>query len=241
MLSLIHDLHDPRRESAVRQSASALVEAQNDGKIHLLLACSGSVATIKLPQMIDALAKHANLSIRIILTASAAHFLHGQSAEQPSLSALAKMPHVDAVYQDADEWGPRPWRRGIPILHIELRRWADLLVVAPLSVNTMAMITGGMCSTLLTSVVRAWDATGEIDGRKKRIVVAPAANTAMWKHPLTEKQLRVLEEEWGGDEGWFDVLRPQEKTLACGDTGMGAMRDWKEIVDFIEVRLGLNR
>jgi phosphopantothenoylcysteine decarboxylase len=92
---------------------------------------------------------------------------------------------------------------------------------------------------MLTSVVRAWDATGEIDGERKRIVVAPAANTAMWKHPVTERQLRLLEEEWGGEDGWFDVLRPQEKLLACGDTGIGAMRDWKEVVEFVETRLGL--
>jgi phosphopantothenoylcysteine decarboxylase len=91
--------------------------------------------------------------------------------------------------------------------------------------------------------------------KKKRIIVAPAMNTAMWMHPVTGRHLRVLEEEWGvdrarghdgddeedeaDDEGWFEVLRPVEKTLACGDTGGGAMREWTEIVAVIEERLGL--
>ena len=68
----------------------------------------------------------------------------------------------------------------------------------------------------------------------------PAMNTAMWNHPVTSKQLAVLEQEWGvGNGGWFEVLRPMEKMLACGDTGSGAMRDWKAIVGAIEERLCL--
>lgn len=95
----------------------------------------------------------------------------------------------------------------------------------------------GMADNLLTSVVRAWDTTGEIDGQKKKILVAPAMNTAMWVHPVTGRQMQVLQEEWGD---WVEVLPPQErKSLACGDTGSGAMMEWTEIVRVIEERLGL--
>ena len=67
-------------------------------------------------------------------------------------------------------------------------------------------------------------------------------NTAMWSHPVTAKQLALLEQEWGiGNGGWFEVLRPMEKMLACGDTGSGAMRDWKDIVGVIEERLSLEQ
>ena len=152
-----------------------------------------------------------------------------------------------------------PWKRGSGVLHIELRRWAHMMVVAPLSANTLAKIVGGFADNLLTSVVRAWDTTGEIDpmnlagesetdGRKKRkrILVAPSMNTAMWRHPITKRSIRVLEEEWGVGkngygEGWFEVLSPMEKELACGDVGDGAMRDWKEIVGVIEDRLELGK
>lgn len=73
--------------------------------------------------------------------------------------------------------------------------------------------------------------------------------TAMWLHPITAKQIRVLSEDWGVREaddgtvesGWFEVLRPQEKSLACGDVGDGAMKEWTEIVDIIEARLRLLR
>lgn len=61
-----------------------------------------------------------------------------------------------AVSQDEAEW--REWRAvGDPVLHIELRRWADVLVLAPLSANTLAKVAHGLCDNLLTCVVRAWD------------------------------------------------------------------------------------
>lgn len=138
------------------------------------------------------------------------------------------------------------------------------MVIAPLSADMMARIVGGLADGLLSSVVRAWDTTGLIDPvnspssganttpKKKRIVMAMAMNTAMWRQPVTGRQIRVLEEEWGvptvgkdgtergSEEGWVEVLRPQEKELACGDVGDGAMRDWREIVGVIEERLGLS-
>ncbi|KAI5925151.1 flavoprotein [Camillea tinctor] len=268
-----HDTHHLRRR---QNSLASLTASLHDGKKHLLLAASGSVATIKLPLIVQALtSRHppSTLSIRLLLTPYATRFLAGQSAEQPTVSALHALPGVDGVYADADEWR-EPWKRGDGVLHIELRRWAHLLVIAPLSANTMAKIAGGFADGLLTNVVRAWDAWGELDAdveegegggskEKKRIVVAPAMNTAMWRHPVTAKHLRVLEQEWGVNstissgganenepsgetadagrrtEGWFEVLRPQQKTLVCGDVGDGAMMEWSAIVPIIEDRLGL--
>ncbi|KAI0012516.1 flavoprotein [Xylariaceae sp. FL0662B] len=297
MLQAISPTHDRHHVRTRQNSLASLTASLHDNKTHLLLAASGSVATIKLPLIIEALSKHhqqhdatkKDLSIRVILTPAASRFLAGQSAEQPPASALLDLPGVDAVYGDADEWRAGGWRRGDAILHIELRRWAHLLVVAPLSANQMAGFVGGFADGLLASVVRAWDPWGELDGdgiggggaveegergveevegsggkekgvsgsssgrgrrrrAKKRIIVAPAMNTAMWRHPVTARHLRVLEQEWGvkkngedseGDDGWFEVLRPQQKTLACGDVGDGAMMEWTEIVAVIEDRLGL--
>lgn len=250
----------------------------HDGRSHLLLCASGSVATIKIRNIISALADCHLLSIRLVFTASASHFLAGQSDEQPSLSQVRKLPNVEAIYFDEDEWAER-WKRGGKILHIELRRWADLMVIAPLSANTLAKMAGGWSDNLLLSVVRAWDTSGLIDGirvtrdeqdasgsvdgeeratqvmsteqadgragsvsftGKKVIVVACAMNTAMWNHPVTKKHIDVLEREWGVEHGgWVQTMRPVEKELACGDTGSGAMADWKDIVKTIETRLGL--
>lgn len=212
--------------------ADDVASAINDGKVHLLLAASGSVATIKLPNIISSLKKHPNLSIRVILTKAAAQFLAGQSAEQPTVESLASAPNVDGLYMDEDEWVV-PWVRNSTILHIELRRWSHLLAIVPMSANLLAKVSGGICDNLLTNVVRAWD-IDPLNPRRPMILAAPSMNSMMWVHPLTAKQLGILS-EWE----WFEVLSPQVKTLACGDTGQGGMCDWNEIVAVIEKRLGL--
>lgn len=243
-----HQVRDP-------PEADPFAFDNHDDKIHVLLCASGSVATIKIPNIINALAKHPNVQIRLIFTAAATNFLQGQSGEQPSLEDIEALPNVQGIYFDEDEWR-EPWVRGNKILHIELRRWAHIMVIAPLSANELAKITQGWSDNLLLSVVRAWDTTGLIDPvrripgvkwpqqeegiQKKRILVAPSMNTAMWYQPITSKQVRILEEEWGvKNGGWFEVLQPMEKELACGDIGGGAMKDWREIVGVIEDRLGL--
>ncbi|RDW59389.1 putative flavoprotein [Aspergillus mulundensis] len=216
----------------------------DDGKVHILLAASGSVATIKLPNIAEALGRHQSVSIRIVITNSAEKFLLGQSLEQPVLERLHQLPGVDGIYRDKDEW-KKPWVRGEPILHIELRKWAHLLLVAPLSANTMAKMVVGIADNLLLSVIRAWDTTGLIDpkARKPLVFVAPAMNTAMWAHPVTGKQLTILRDEWGwgasNKDGWVYLLQPIEKYLACGDTGNGAMMDWRDIVEVVEDYTGL--
>ncbi|CAK7200368.1 hypothetical protein SEUCBS139899_003063 [Sporothrix eucalyptigena] len=236
-------------------AAAEVAAALHDGKTHLLLAASGSVATIKIPLIAAAFSKVPNLSIRVILTPNAAQFLQGQADEQPRYDSesLKGLPNVDAVYVgDADEWNPS-WTRGAPILHIELRRWADLLVVAPLSANLLAKITNGLCDSLLTSVIRAWETDPAVG---KRILVAPSMNTAMWNHPLTARQLSTLRDSWGvgrltetsteegepqeENRGWYEVLLPQSKSLACGDVGQGGMMDWRDIVVIIRERLSLS-
>jgi phosphopantothenoylcysteine decarboxylase len=225
---------------------------QDDGRPHVLLACTGSVATIKIPLIIKALSHH-DISMRLILSSSASQFLQGQSAEQPSISSLLETPNLEAVYTDEDEWS-QPWTRGADILHIELRRWADIMIIAPLSANSMAKMVAGMADSLVMSVVRAWDTTAMLDAQrpnlpsslrtstgKKPLLVAPAMNTAMWAHPVTHKQAAVLEQEWGVDAGgWIRLIRPVEKELACGDTGGGAMREWKDIVTIIRQYLDVS-
>lgn len=117
------------------------------------------------------------------------------------------------------------------------------MVIAPLSANSLAKMTNGLCDNLLLSIVRAWDTTGETEpfSRRKMIIVATAMNTAMWKHPVTTQQIKVLE-DWDiskNPNGWIKLLRPIEKELACGDVGDGAMAEWSTIVSVIEDQLDL--
>jgi phosphopantothenoylcysteine decarboxylase len=124
-----------------------------------------------------------------------------------------------------------------------------MMVIAPLSANSLAKLALGMSNDLVSSVARAWDTTGLIDGiraqmrlaedddgeQRKVIMVAPAMNTAMWNHPATKRHLDVLSKDWALEtNGWFEVLWPIDKGLACGDRGGGAMKEWKEIVAAIE-------
>lgn len=110
---------------------------------------------------------------------------------------------------------------------MQLRKWADLLIVAPLSANTLAKLACGLCDNLLTCVGRAWD----FKDNNKPFLVAPAMNTAMWEHPLTEQQLGVL-------HGWgIRVISPVIKTLACGDTGSGALAPVADIVAAVKEAL----
>ncbi|KAJ1282158.1 hypothetical protein BS78_03G029200 [Paspalum vaginatum] len=168
----------------------------------VLLAASGSVAAIKFEALCRSVAEWAD--VRAVATTSALHFID-----------RASFPSVVALHTDDDEWSR--WRRvGDEVLHIELRRWADALVIAPLSANTLAKIAGGLCDNLLTCVVRAWDYS-------KPVYVAPAMNTLMWDNPFTARHLGTVRELG------VSVIPPVTKRLACGDHGNGAMAEPSEI------------
>ena len=120
------------------------------------------------------------------------------------------------IWTDDNEWA---WRRGDNlILHIDMRKWADVLLLAPLSANTLAKAANGLSDNLVTSVIRAWD------WKNKKVFFAPAMNTYMWDNIITQTHLGTLT-SWGAV-----LIPPISKTLACGDTGVGAMADIKDIV-----------
>ncbi|GAA94379.1 uncharacterized protein L969DRAFT_105187 [Mixia osmundae IAM 14324] len=177
--------------------------------LRVLVATSGSVASVKLPLIVEALRKHSDrLEVQVIATEHSLHFYNAD-----------KLPC--RVWRDADEW--KDWDKiSDPIVHIELRRWADLIVVAPCSANTLAKIANGLCDNLLTSLLRA------VDPSKTKVILCPAMNTQMWQHPLTAIQLSMVKDVLG-----YQIMGPVSKNLACGDDGMGAMSSWQEIVDAV--------
>ena len=119
------------------------------------------------------------------------------------------------------------------VLHIDLRNWADICLVAPLSAHTLGKISNGLCDDLLTCTLRAWDFE-----KAKPIILAPAMNTAMWKHPITSMQLNAIK-SFGRVDGkdTVAIVQPVAKTLACGDKGVGALADLDDIISTIEQRL----
>ena len=199
--------------------------------VNILLCCTGSVATIKLPSLLDQLRQLDNCQVKVVITQNSRHFL-------PDLSSLGTVGLT--VLTDEDEWSS--WRgRGDPVLHIELRRWADLCLVAPLSANTLAKLAHGLADNLLTSTLRAWDLT-------KPVLIAPAMNTFMWDHPATSQQLDILS-QWG-----YTVIPPVVKILGtsrqffppansplsvCGDQGNGAMASVETILETVKSKLDI--
>lgn len=178
---------------------------------NILLGVTGSVATIRTRRLIDALKKFGD--VQIVATKAANYFLKQSKADFSDVK----------IHVDVDEW-PETYVLGDEILHIELRRWASCLILAPLDANTLAKINYGLCDNLLTSVVRAWDWT-------KPIFAACSMNTYMWENDPTGSQVKAL-----AQKGVY-FLDPVEKRLACGDVGVGGMASVESIVNKVNEKL----
>jgi len=98
------------------------------------------------------------------------------------------------------------------------------MLIAPLSANTLAKVSHGLCDNLLTCIVRAWDFA-------RPLLVAPAMNTLMFAHPFTAPQLDTLRQLG------VVIVPPISKRLACGDVGVGAMASVDDIVKAVAAAL----
>ncbi|XP_064245613.1 phosphopantothenoylcysteine decarboxylase isoform X1 [Passer domesticus] len=176
-------------------------------KFRVLVGVTGSVAALKLPLLVAELLKIPGLEVKVVTTERAKHFYNAQ-----------EIPVT--LYGDEEEW--QLWKgRSDPVLHIELRRWADLMLVAPLDANTLAKVANGICDNLLTCVIRAWDLS-------KPLLFCPAMNTAMWEHPLTARHVEQLK-AFG-----YTEIPCVVKKLVCGDEGQGAMAEVWTIVERVK-------
>jgi phosphopantothenoylcysteine decarboxylase len=207
----------------------------------LILGVTGSVAAIKAPELLAAL-RRAGHEVRIVATGPALYFVRPDELDAPSDGREG--PAGRLLLRDEDEWPAPGYRRGDPVLHIELRNWADLLIVAPLDANTLAKFALGISDNFLSCIFRAWDFA-------KPVFLAPAMNTLMWQSPVTLRHLRRLLEDHSAalvPGGWslddapqvfarhaprIVLIPPQAKRLACGDVGIGAMADVVQIAEIV--------
>ncbi|AWP08394.1 putative phosphopantothenoylcysteine decarboxylase [Scophthalmus maximus] len=177
------------------------------GTFRVLVGATGSVASLKLPLLVSQLLQLPEVDVRVVTTEHAKHFYN------PADISVR-------VYSDKDEW--ELWtQRSDPVLHVELRRWADLLVIAPLDANTLGKIASGICDNLLTCLVRAWDTS-------RPLLFCAAMNTHMWEHPITAQQVSRLKEF-----GYVEIPCIVKK-LACGDEGKGGMAEVSTIVSVVK-------
>jgi phosphopantothenoylcysteine decarboxylase len=213
---------------------------------NVILGVTGSVAAVRTPALYAAL-KGDGHRVKVVATQAALYFFDAAGLDPATLARPERNREV--VILDEDEWPGRRYRRDDLVLHIELRRWADLLVIAPLDANTLAKLAGGLADNCLTCVWRAWDPA-------RPVVLAPAMNTLMWEHPLTLRHLRQLAADAGAGNvplhlgreeliAWMNaacpklhVVPPVSKRLACGDVGVGAMAEVEEISAAVRQVLG---
>lgn len=167
----------------------------------ILLGVSGGIAAYKSAELIRRL-QDAGANVRVIMTRAAQEFI-----TPLTLQALSGNPvHHSLLDPEAEA----------AMGHIELARWADLILIAPASADVIARLATGKGDDLLTTVCLA---------SKAPLALAPAMNQAMYSHPATQANLALLTERK------LHIFGPASGLQACGDVGPGRMLEANELVD----------
>jgi len=174
----------------------------------VLLGISGGIAAYKAAELVRLL-RTEGAEVRVVMTAAAQAFI-----APLTLQALSGNPVGVDLLDPAAEAG---------MGHIELARWADLVLVAPATADVMARMAAGMADDLLTTLILATTAP---------VVLAPAMNHRMWLHPATRDNLERLQARG------VRILGPAEGDQACGEYGPGRMLEPREILEGLPLRAG---
>lgn len=167
---------------------------------HILLGVTGGIAAYKSAELVRQL-RQQGAEVRVIMTAAAMEFV-----TPLTFQALSAHPvHTDLLDTGAEA----------AMGHIELARWADVLLIAPATADFIARLVSGRADDLLTAVCLACDAA---------VAVAPAMNRAMWGNPATVDNVLTLEKRG------VRILGPAEGSQACGESGPGRMLEPAELV-----------
>ena len=174
----------------------------------ILLIVGGGIAAYKALELVR-LMKKAGMTVRAVLTKAGAEFV-----TPLSLASLTGHPVHQALFSPEDE---------TTMGHIELSRWADLVVVAPATAGLMAKAANGMADDLASTTLLATD---------KRVLLAPAMNVRMWEHPAVKANVARLT----GLDGLHGmaVVGPDEGEMACGEYGPGRMAEPAAILEAVQ-------
>ncbi|MBN2866314.1 MAG: bifunctional phosphopantothenoylcysteine decarboxylase/phosphopantothenate--cysteine ligase CoaBC [Thiotrichales bacterium] len=169
----------------------------------ILIGVTGGIAAYKSLELTRLFIK-AGHEVQVVMTSGAKEFI------QPlSFQALSGNPVRDSLFDTNQEMG---------MGHIELARWADQIVIAPASAETLAKLRMGRADDLLTTLVVATD---------KPIMLAPAMNKVMWSNAATQENVAILQQRG------FEILQPASGEQACGDVGEGRMPEPQVIFDAV--------
>ncbi|HEY8568589.1 bifunctional phosphopantothenoylcysteine decarboxylase/phosphopantothenate--cysteine ligase CoaBC [Microbulbifer sp.] len=167
----------------------------------ILLGVTGGIAAYKSADLVRRL-QDRGATVRVVMTAGAQEFVRPLTFQ-----ALSGNPvHTDLLDPAAEA----------AMGHIELAKWADVILIAPASASVMAKLAAGIADDLLTTLCLA---------SKAPVVLAPAMNQAMWRHPATLANVQTLQNRG------VALLGPDAGSQACGDVGPGRMLEPLAIVD----------
>lgn len=169
----------------------------------IILGISGSIAAYKAASLVRLLVK-SGAEVRVLMTESATAFI-----TPLTLSTLSKHPVLTEVRSEAS------WNN-----HVELGLWADALLIAPATANTMAKLANGICDNILSAVYLS---------ARCPVFVAPAMDVDMWHHPATRANLERLQAHG------VHIIPVEHGELASGLVGDGRMAEPEAILHFLEV------
>jgi phosphopantothenoylcysteine decarboxylase/phosphopantothenate--cysteine ligase len=173
----------------------------------VILGICGSIAAYKSAMLVRLLVK-SGANVQVVMTPDATNFI-----TPLTLSTLSKNPVlVDYFIAETGEWNN----------HVELGLWADLLIIAPASANTLAKMANGLCDNLLMAVYLS---------AKCPVYFAPAMDLDMWKHAATQENISKLQSHGN------ILIPPGSGELASGLYGEGRMAEPEEVTAFISADL----
>lgn len=173
-------------------------------KQNIILGVTGGIAAYKAPELVRRL-RDRGASVQVVITESAAQFV-----TETALQAVSGLPVRQSLWDKKAE---------AAIGHIELARWADLVLIAPATAEFIARLAAGAAPDLLTTLCLA---------TKAPIVIAPAMNHVMWSNPAVQANRELLEGRG------VSLLGPEDGDQACGETGVGRMMQPDDIVAAIQ-------
>lgn len=173
--------------------------ASGNIQMNVVLGITGGIAAYKTPELVRRL-RDRGADVQIVMTASAEEFV-----TPTALQAVSGRPIRNNLWDKEAE---------ASMSHIELARWADLVLIAPATAEVMARLAAGAAPDLLTTLCLATEAP---------LAVAPAMNHVMWSNPAVQANRELLEARG------VQILGPDHGSQACGETGAGRMMDPAEI------------
>ncbi|MCB1851626.1 MAG: bifunctional phosphopantothenoylcysteine decarboxylase/phosphopantothenate--cysteine ligase CoaBC [Gammaproteobacteria bacterium] len=170
----------------------------------IVVGVSGGIAAYKTAQLIRLL-RLAGAQVRVVMTPAAEQFI-----TPLTLQALSGEPVRQSLFDAAHE---------AAMGHIELARWAELILIAPASADCMARMSAGMADDLLTTICLASEVP---------IALAPAMNQGMWRNSATAHNVRTLAQRG------ITIWGPAEGDQACGETGPGRMLEPEQLLQSVQ-------